>query len=146
MHGKLSWGFWTLSKRNDYSLRVRVCTQPALMDVRQKALFVVERACQTDASDDKYFSVVSLAVSALDMFVKIEYVLVGEVLGRMLAAIVRVSLFIPWSLQFSESSINRFISTVFAFNFLEGKGCGTKLTFRPARIPYKDRTALHTDG
>ena len=80
------------------------------------------------------------------MFVKIEYVLVGEVLGRMLTAIVRVSLFIPLSLQFSESSINRFISTVFAFNFLEGKGCGTKLTFRPARIPYKDRTALHTDG
>lgn len=66
----------------------------ALMDVKQRALTVIERACRIDRGDaggDEYVSVVSLAVGALDMLVRIEYDLVGDIFCRMLAALVRVS-------------------------------------------------------
>ena len=78
-------------------------TQLALVEVKQKALLVTERACQIDVSDDNYLSVVSWAVNALDILVKIEYDLVSDVLGRMLGAIVRVSPFIPFPSQLPES-------------------------------------------
>lgn len=49
-------------------------------------------ASQIDASDDEYLPVISLAVNALDMLVKIKDDLVGNILRRMLAAIVRLNL------------------------------------------------------
>jgi len=65
--------------------------QQALMDVKQRALMVVERACRVDRSNAGGDEYVSLAVGALDMLVRIEYDLVGDIFGRMLAALVWVS-------------------------------------------------------
>ncbi|KAL4077700.1 Urb2/Npa2 family-domain-containing protein [Scleroderma citrinum] len=63
--------------------------QQTLIDVRQQAIMVIERARLVDHDDTSTDECFSLAVDALDMLVRIDYNLVGGILGQLLPTITR---------------------------------------------------------
>ena len=71
---------------------------------------------------------ISLAVTAFDMLVKIEYNLVGDISMQMLAAVATVS---PFFFVIFVKVVPTDLFRQFLPTFREGKGHSLKLAFRP---------------
>ncbi|KAG6334068.1 hypothetical protein ID866_5018 [Astraeus odoratus] len=91
-------------------------SQPALTAAREYALVIVERANEVDfdaACSESSFLMVSLAVSVLDVLVKIEYELVGGILGSVLSAVLR---FPPALSTRTKDAVERLLSDVLDYH------------------------------